>query len=301
MDPYVVDPHWHDYIVWYFFLGGIAAGALLSASFATLFGDESDRRASRGADYLALPLVAICGVLLVVDLGRPERFWHMLIASETWRPMFKPWSPMSLGSWGLSAFGAFAAAAFGGVLVEDGWIGSAWRDRVTSWRRGSAGRALAAGGAVSAAFLGSYTGSLLSATNQPGWSDSTWLGALFLASAVSTGTAMLILVARGRLRDVGHSAVARLERLDLFAIGLEVLMLIGFAWSLGGAARPAFLTGSGRLIPILVVPLGLVAPIGLRFARGSWAGWVSPVLVLVAGFALRAAVVGMPGVFRVGG
>ena len=44
----------------------------------------------------------------MVDLGRPERFWHMMIQSETFRPMFKWWSPMSAGSWGLSAFGAFS-------------------------------------------------------------------------------------------------------------------------------------------------------------------------------------------------
>ena len=73
-------------------------------------GDEDDRRAVRVADYLAFPLVCLCGLLLIVDLNRPERFWHMMIQSQTGRPMLKWWSPMSIGSWGLSAFGAFSFA-----------------------------------------------------------------------------------------------------------------------------------------------------------------------------------------------
>ena len=95
MDPYVADPHWGGYIVWYFYLGGIAAGAYAVAAMAAIFGGEADRRATRPAHYIAFPLIAVCGAVLTVDLNRPERFWHMLIQSETFRPMFKWWSPMS--------------------------------------------------------------------------------------------------------------------------------------------------------------------------------------------------------------
>ena len=76
-DPYVADPDWGPYIIWYFFLGGIAAGSYAVATMIGLFGDEDDRRAVRVADYIAFPLVNVCGLLLVLDLGRPERFWHM--------------------------------------------------------------------------------------------------------------------------------------------------------------------------------------------------------------------------------
>ena len=44
LNPYVADPGWHHYIVWYFFLGGIAAGAYVMAALADLFGTASDRR-----------------------------------------------------------------------------------------------------------------------------------------------------------------------------------------------------------------------------------------------------------------
>jgi protein NrfD len=301
MDPYVADPEWHGLIIWYFYLGGIAAGSFAMASLATLFGDESARRGTRAADYLAFPIVCVCGVLLIVDLGRPERFWHMMIASETWRPMFKWWSPMSVGSWGLSAFGACSSIAFASVVVEDGWIGAdRLRERVLRLRRGLPGRIVALGGAVSAFFLGSYTGVLLGATNQPVWSDTTWIAPLFLASAASTGVAMTILVSRWRLHDVGHDVIHRLEVLDLWAIGLETLLLGAFLLSLDGLARPAISRWPGLLVPLVVVPLGLVIPILLHWVKWNRASLMSSTLVLIAGFALRAAVVGMPAVFRVG-
>jgi formate-dependent nitrite reductase membrane component NrfD len=300
LDPFVADPDWGHWIVWYFFLGGIAAGAYAVACLARLFGGDDDRRALRVADYLATPLVMLCGIFLVVDLGRPERFWHMLIQSETYRPMFKWWSPMSAGSWGLSAFGAFSGLSLAIALVEDGRLGFGRfqmlaRRLTTGWL----GRALALGGLISALFLGSYTGSLLTATNQPIWAQSTWLSPLFLASAVSTGISTIILICRFRRTNTPHDVIDRVERLDLLAIGLELAMLVAFAVSLGGLAYPALSRWPGNLIPLFVVPAGLVVPLGaLRFRR-KWLEAVTQALVLLAGFALRYAIVHIPGLFRV--
>ncbi|MGE3818707.1 MAG: NrfD/PsrC family molybdoenzyme membrane anchor subunit [Isosphaeraceae bacterium] len=296
MDPYVGDPHWGGYIVWYFFLGGIAAGAYAVAAMATLFGGEEDRRATRPAHYVAFPLVAVCGLLLTVDLNRPERFWHMLIQSETWRPMLKWWSPMSVGSWALTAFGGFSALSFLAVLIEDGWMDVPnWRDRVVALRRGWPGKLVALLGAGTAFFLGSYTGVLLSATNQPTWADTTWLGALFLASAASTGVATLVVLARWRCPDVGDAPLERLETVDGWAILLELVMLLAFAFSIRGTSGLAFIRWPGMLIPLFVVPVGLILPLALRQAMGSRGAVDSALLVLLGGFVLRFAVVGMPG------
>ena len=60
---WVADPGWHSLIIWYFFLGGIAAGAYVMAALADLFGDAEDRRAARVGYYLAFPLVCVCGML----------------------------------------------------------------------------------------------------------------------------------------------------------------------------------------------------------------------------------------------
>lgn len=296
MNRFVADPHWHDYITWYFFLGGIAAGSYALASLVNLLGHEPDRRGVRVADYIAFPLVNVCGVLLILDLNRPERFWHMLIQSETYRPMFKWYSPISVGSWGLSAFGACSFVSFATVLVEDGWIGRpGWAGAVAAFRKSLAYRIFSLFGAGTAFFLGAYTGTLLSATNQPVWSNSTWLSALFLASAASTGLATMDLIGRWRLPDIDPGVVDRIERTDSWAIVLELVVLGLFVWSLGAFAGPTLSAWPGLLIPAFVVPIGLILPLLLKHASGSdRAGLIASILVLVGGFVLRAAIVGIP-------
>ena len=178
----------------------------------------------------------------------------MLVQSETYRPMFKWWSPMSAGSWGLSAFSAFSFASFAGVLAEDGWFGlGRWSPLAATLRRGWIGRAFEVGGAASAFFLGAYTGTLLSATNQPVWAQTSWLSPLFLASSASTGVAAVLLAAVWRFRETSDDALARLERLDGLAMVLELAMLgRRSAVSIRPARRPGR-SGPGRavLIPML--------------------------------------------------
>src|SRR3712207_2375068 len=93
------------------------------AALIELVGSEADREMAKISYYIAFPLVILCTVLLVLDLGRPERFWHMMVQNNTWRPMFKYWSPMSIGSWALVIFGAMSFVSFLGVLAEDGRLG----------------------------------------------------------------------------------------------------------------------------------------------------------------------------------
>jgi formate-dependent nitrite reductase membrane component NrfD len=294
MDPYVASPQWHVWIILYFYLGGIAAGAYAVFSMVSLVGSEAERRAVRVSAYLAFPLASLCGLILVIDLTRPERFWHMLIQSQTYRPMLKWWSPMSAGSWGLSAFGAFSFASFVGVLAEDRWFGlGRWSPLARRLRCSPVGRVFELGGTLSAFFLGAYTGTLLSATNQPAWSDSSWLSTLFLASSASTGVAAMLLLVRWRLRETSPEIIDRLEWVDAWAMILELVMLAAFAVSLGGLARPALLRWPGVLIPAVVVPAGIVLPLIVRSLSGPRWGIMSAISILIAGLVLRYAIVGM--------
>jgi formate-dependent nitrite reductase membrane component NrfD len=298
LNPFVADPEWHGLIIWYFFLGGIAAGSYVMAALADLFGDAEDRRGVRAAYYLAFPLVNVCGILLIVDLNRPERFWHMLIQSNTWRPMFKWWSPISVGSWGLAAFGVFSLASFVGVMAEDGWFGlrrySALAGRL---RTGWTGRLFALGGSLAAFFLGSYTGVLLGASNQPIWSNTTWIGALFLASAASTGVATIVLIDRCWFEDVQASVIEHLERLDSWAIWLELCLLGIMFLSLGTLGKELLGQWPGVLLVAFVIPVGLILPLVLKWWLGHRAAVPAALLVLAGGFGLRAAIVGTPPVF----
>src|SRR4051795_10061273 len=132
---------------------------------------------------------------------------------------------MSAGSWALSAFGTFSLASFVGVLAEDGWFGLKQYSALASrLRTGWTGRLFALGGSLAAFFLGSYTGVLLAASNQPIWSNTTWTGALFLASSASTGIAAMVLLDRALRLEVHESVIEHLEQLDSWAIALELIM-----------------------------------------------------------------------------
>src|SRR5262245_39444620 len=103
MNLFVADPDWGWWIVSYFFLGGIAAGAYFVATLVELFGGDDDRPLSRIGYRIAFPLVAVCGVLLILDLNRPERFWHMLLQSERVHEALDQGWPLSAGGWLLMA------------------------------------------------------------------------------------------------------------------------------------------------------------------------------------------------------
>ncbi|HEX6289804.1 MAG TPA: NrfD/PsrC family molybdoenzyme membrane anchor subunit [Herpetosiphonaceae bacterium] len=288
VDRIVASPHWEWWLVFYFYLGGIAAGAYFMAALIELIGSEEDRELAKVAYYLAFPLVAICGILLILDLGRPERFWHMLIQSETFWPMFKYWSPMSVGSWALFIFGGLSFLSFLGVLAEDRRFGLGRFSNLARWlHRGPIGLGFELLAAGVGFFIASYTGALLTATNQPFWSDSPLIGALFLASAASTGIATMLLLRR---RSTSRGSLERLETADSLAIGLELLLIGAFFVSLGALAMPLIRSRFGLLLLIGTGLLGLLLPLALRFMprlRGGQNMVLPAILVLIGGFILR--------------
>ena len=99
--PIVKAPPWDSKIASYLFLGGLAGGSAL----LSLGGYLTDRPALRRNGRLgALTAAGLGTVALVADLGRPERFLHMMRT-------VKPTSPMSLGSWLLAGFATNAGVA----------------------------------------------------------------------------------------------------------------------------------------------------------------------------------------------
>jgi formate-dependent nitrite reductase membrane component NrfD len=115
---FVAPPQWEWFIVWYFYLGGLAGGAYLLGTLLRLLGDQRDRTIARMAFLITFPILILCPILLTLDLGRPLRFWHMLINSRTFVPNFKYWSPMSVGVWVLLIFSAFALISFLDALLS---------------------------------------------------------------------------------------------------------------------------------------------------------------------------------------
>jgi formate-dependent nitrite reductase membrane component NrfD len=279
-------PHWEWFVIVYFFIGGIAAGSYVIAALLDLFGDSRDRPVVRLGYYVALAGIVLSGALLTMDLGRPERFWHMLIQSKRGWPMLKWWSPMSLGSWGISAFGLFASLSTLAALEEGGAL--RWA-KLRKLREGMLGKVITVLGGVFGFFVAGYTGILLSVTNRPIWADTPLLGILFLLSAGSTAAAALILLGLWRGAD---DTVRWLSRFDRGSLVLEFLALIALVISLGSVAH-VWLSGWGGLLAGVVLA-GILLPLALH-TRSHLLGRLSvpagAVLVLLGGFLMRMVIV----------
>lgn len=285
---FTASPHWEWYIVWYFFVGGIAGGCFFLASLLKLFGRPEDAPVIRTGYYVAFAGALISGLLLTLDLTRPERFWHMLIQSHTGRPMFKAWAPMSVGAWGLAWFGVVSGLAALGAWATQKELSSRALRGLTA---GIPALVIAGAGSALGFFLAGYTGVLLSVTNRPLWADSNLVGLLFLASAGSTAAAALVLLRRlGGSDDRG--SLEWLHRFERGALSLEAIVLVAFVASLGSVAR-VFLGWWGLLLTLGVLGAGILLPLGWA-ARESDRPEVavrSAALVLLGGFLLRVVVI----------
>jgi protein NrfD len=283
---FVRAPRWDWLAVGYFYLGGLAGGSYALAALADLFGRGRHARAARCGYFVTLPALLLGTVLLIIDLMRPERFWHMLFQSERGLvPMFKWWSPISVGAWALALFGAVAFLTFLGTLASDGRIVSR---RLVVLREGGLGRAITTVGATLGFFVAAYTGVLISVTNRPVWSESTLWGLVFVLSAASTSAALIRLLLRREVPEP-YESTRWLARLDARVIVLELLALVALVLTLGPAAE-AWWNGWGLLLGLGVVGLGLLLPLALHLRAapaGRAAALVAPILVLAGGFLLR--------------
>src|SRR6202167_1618583 len=151
-------PGWHGIIAWDALLNGMATGLFLAAAVSELAAPAVFIPVAKVA-YPVAPLLLLVDLgLLVVDLGDSLRFHHML-------RVFKPGSPMSVGTWCLTIFSLpLTAAAALSLLAEIGWD--------FEWARLLAG----VRGLLPAFGSAAYKGVLLSTNAQPGWKDARWLG-----------------------------------------------------------------------------------------------------------------------------
>jgi len=182
--PVVKPSPWTVDIPIYLFLGGVAGSSALLAEGGARTGRPALRRAGR---FSSIGAVVASGYFLVHDLGRPSRFYNMLRIA-------KPTSPMSVGTWLLTAFSLPAGAAMASEALQ--MLPGGLTDRiprlVVRLVHGVAGPAgLAA--AVIAPFVATYTAVLLSDTATPAWAEAKReLPAVFAASAIAAGSGLAL-------------------------------------------------------------------------------------------------------------
>jgi polysulfide reductase-like protein len=189
--PVIKQPVWTPEVPWYFFTGGLAGASAGLAYTAERCGHDVLARRAWAA---ALAGISVSPVLLISDLGRPARFLHML-------RMFKPTSPMSVGSWVLSASGVATSLAAADALLS---------------RLHGPARVAKPAAALLGLPLCTYTGALLAQTAVPAWHAARHeLPGLFAASAAASAGACAT-----ALTPVAHAAPAR--RLALLGAGAEL-------------------------------------------------------------------------------
>jgi formate-dependent nitrite reductase membrane component NrfD len=171
--PILKRPAWEWQVPAYLFVGGVSAGSAVLAAGADLTRRPALRRGGRAGALASL----LAGMyFLVADLGRPERFHHMLRVA-------KPTSPMSVGTWILVAYGPGVGIAAASEVLP-------WR--VLRWVARPAGLA----SAVIAPALASYTAVLLSQTAVPAWHEAhAHLPFVFTGSAAAGAGGLGMIVA----------------------------------------------------------------------------------------------------------
>ncbi|MHA6782070.1 NrfD/PsrC family molybdoenzyme membrane anchor subunit [Pseudonocardia saturnea] len=176
--PILKPPAWDWRIPAYLFAGGLSAGSTLLSTGADLTGRPVLRRRGRIAAVAGL---GASTYFLVSDLGRPERFHHML-------RVVKPTSPMSVGTWIIAAYSPGIGLAAVSEVLPARW-------RLTRLLRLLA-RPAAISSAAFAPALASYTAVLLSQTAVPAWNTAhPYLPFVFTGSAAASSGGLGMVVA----------------------------------------------------------------------------------------------------------
>lgn len=206
--PILKKPTWRALdIAGYLYLGGLAGSSSLLAAGAQATGrPELARVAKLGATgAISLSLAA-----LVHDLGRPARFMNML-------RVFKPTSPMSVGSWLLSGYAPLTMAAAASDV--------AGRYRLV-------GSAATAGAAVLGPAVVTYTAVLISDTAVPSWHEGHRQMPYVFAGSGATAAAGLALAAA----PIAQTGPAR--RMAVLGAALELGVFQLMKRRMGLAAEP---------------------------------------------------------------
>jgi len=259
-----IDPHlhiWHWQIPLYLFLGGLAAGILFFAGLYTIMGREKRYPTAINKAPHIVPILLIIGLLaLLLDLKHKAYFWRLYTT-------IRIESPMSWGAWVLMVV---TPLSFIWSAIHIRSIFPSWDWKYPVLRQLEAffvkhKRPIAWVMTISSIILGVYTGILFSAFNaRPLWNTSI-LGPLFLASGLSAGAAVIMLMSKNHLeREI-------FSKIDIIIIVIELFlithMFMGFLASTQVQIDAASLFLGGPYTAsfwIFVVILGMIIPVLLE-------------------------------------
>jgi hypothetical protein len=273
-------PGWHDLVAWDLLFNNLTTGLFLFAAVGELAAPGLLGPVARAAYPVALVLLLTDLMMLVLDLGDPLRFHHML-------RVFKPSSPMSLGTWSLTIYSLpltlivaiEAAQALG--LLPSGSIALEW-----------VRRSAVVFGLLPAFGSVAYKGVLFSTSSQPGWKDARWLGGWMANSALMLGCAELltvsVLTGHARAAATLRTVAAMLLLLNLIPTGLLFL-------ELRETLSRIYRDQQVHLAVVLTVAVGTLIPLFLLLV-GDGAPWIlgAMLFILAGNLAIRSLFLKIP-------
>jgi len=244
-------PEWHWLVVWDLMFNNLTTGLFLVAATSELAAPAVFTHLAKVAYPIALVFLIADLVFLVLDLGDPLRFHHML-------RVFKPSSPMSLGTWCLTIYSLPLTVAAALSLLPEGGMAMEWARKIAV----VLGLLPALGSAV-------YKGVLLSTNAQPGWREARWFGGYLTNSALLLGcTVMLalsVLMGQERAAATLRTALGLLLVLNMIPLGLLIADLrpvLARIYTREQLWRVGMLTiGGGTLIPLVLLLVGSSPPL----------------------------------------
>jgi hypothetical protein len=259
--PVIKEPVWQaPDVAGYLFFGGLAGASSVLAAAASVSGH---RELARAAKVSALGAISLSAAALVHDLGRPARFINML-------RVFKPSSPMSVGSWLLAGYGPVAGAA--AVCEVTGILPAA-------------GTAATLGAGLLGPAIATYTAALICDTAVPSWhAGYREMPYVFVGSAASAAGGLGLLA-------TAPGAAEPARKLAVLGAAVELVAKRRLISRL--AATPGLESSRGLAEPYEVGRTGTVLRLAEALTAGGLAGAVlgrrSRALSALSGASLLAA------------
>jgi hypothetical protein len=267
-------PAWHGLVAWDMLLNGMTTGLFLVAAISELTVPDVFTSVAKMAYPIALVLLLVDLLFLVLDLGDPLRFHHML-------RVFKPSAPMSLGTWCLTIYSLPLTVATAISLVPVQWttLETVRKIAVLISLLPALGSAL-------------YKGVLLSTNSQPGWKDARWLGGYLTNSAFMLGCAEMLMLSL-LMNNASAVAILRPALGLLLVLNLVALCLLGFdllatlsriysRWEVFGLGAVSL--GAGLLVPVCLLLVSGSSPFML----------VAVMFVFLGSLFVRFAIIALP-------
>ncbi|RRJ82812.1 NrfD/PsrC family molybdoenzyme membrane anchor subunit [Aestuariirhabdus litorea] len=259
---YNISPWGWELSLYFFLIGMTAMSFVLVAApaYVSGLGGTSSDNLRRPVALLTLVLLAVCGALLIMDLGQPSRFLYPLIYFHASSPL--SWGALFFVVFGVSVMGYLYAASLGktGLLKPFAILGS-----------------------VFGVLLPLYTGWDLMAQQARELWHSPGIPLLFVALSVTSGAGLTALVAMvtGNL-DERFVIVLRYVLIGGLLVTLMAFAAESLRMAYGSAEeQQALAIINGELSTrywILGFAVGIVAPLAVVLFAGR-----TPMMIMLAG------------------